>query len=147
VATPGLKLICRPGIAPVGAGSPMDYPLAARFDEMDAMDAMDVFDDVLVPWERVFIHRNIDACNAVYRQSFGATHMAHQYVTKDLAKAEFMMGLAFSLGRAAKVDEFLHIQGMLTELINMTETVRACLVASEAGAAPARSSRPSAPAG
>lgn len=133
VATPGLKLICRPGIAPVGAGSPMDYPLAARFDEMDAMV---VFDDVLVPWERVFIHRNIEACNAVYRQSFGAVHMAHQYVTKDLAKAEFMMGLGFSLARAAKVDEFLHVQGMLCELINMTETVRACLVASEAGATP-----------
>ena len=133
VATPELKLICRPGIAPVGAGSPMDYPLAARFDEMDAMV---VFDDVAVPWERVFIHRNIDACNAVYRQSFGAVHMAHQYVTKDLAKAEFMMGLAFSLARAARVDEFLHIQGMLSELINMTETIRACLVASEAGAAP-----------
>jgi 4-hydroxyphenylacetate 3-monooxygenase len=133
VATPGLKLICRPGIAPVGAGSPMDYPLAARFDEMDAMV---VFDEVLVPWERVFIFRNTDACNAVYRESHAAVHMAHQYVTKDLAKAEFMMGLAFSLARAAKVDEFLHIQGMLTELINMTETVRACLVASEANAAP-----------
>ena len=131
VATPGLKLICRPGLAPAGAGSPMDWPLAARFDEMDAMV---VFDDVLVPWERFFIFRDIDACNAVYRKSFGVTHMAQQFVTKDLAKAEFMMGIAFAVARTAKVDEFLHVQGMLTELINMTETVRACLVAAEAGA-------------
>ncbi|MEC7490450.1 MAG: 4-hydroxyphenylacetate 3-hydroxylase N-terminal domain-containing protein [Pseudomonadota bacterium] len=132
VATVGLKLICRPGLAPTAAGSPMDWPLAARFDEMDAMV---VFDEVLVPWERVFIHRNIDACNAIYRESFGVVHMAHQFVTKDLAKAEFMMSIAFALAHAAKADEFLHVQGMLTELINMTETVRACVVAAEVGAA------------
>ena len=131
VATPGLRLICRPALAPTGSGSPMDWPLASRFDEMDAIV---VFDEVLVPWERVFIFRNIDAANAIYRKSLGVVHMAHQFVTKDLAKAEFMMGIAFSLARAAKVDEFLHIQGMLTELINITETVRSCVIASEAGA-------------
>jgi 4-hydroxyphenylacetate 3-monooxygenase len=131
VGTPGLKLICRPSLAPQGAGSPMDWPLAARFDEMDAMV---VFDEVLVPWERVFIFRDIDVCNAVYRESFAATQMAHQYVTKDLAKAEFMLGVALSVARAAKADEFLHVQNMLAELINMAETVRACLVASEANA-------------
>ena len=37
--------------------------------------------------------------------------MAHQFVTKDLAKAEFMMALGFALVRTTKVDEFQHIQG------------------------------------
>ena len=37
-------------------------------------------------------------------------------MTKDLAKAEFMMALAFTLARTTKVDEFLHIQGLLAEL-------------------------------
>jgi 4-hydroxyphenylacetate 3-monooxygenase len=44
------------------AGSPMDYPLSARLDETDAMV---VFDNVLVPWERVFIHRDAEMCNGL----------------------------------------------------------------------------------
>ena len=41
----------------------MDYPLSAHFDETDAMV---VFDDVLVPWERVFIHCDPELCNGLY---------------------------------------------------------------------------------
>ena len=42
-----------------------------------------------------------------------------------------MMALAFALARATKVDEFQHIQGCLAELINHTEVIRSCVLASE----------------
>ena len=131
VATKGLKLICRPTVVPQAAGSPMDYPLSMRFDEMDAMV---IFDEVLVPWERVFIHRDIEACNALYSRTSAGIHMAHQFSTKNLAKAEFMMGLAFALVRTTNIDTHQHIQGLLAELINTTEVVKSCLIASEVGA-------------
>ena len=131
VATPGLKLICRPTVVPQAAGSPMDYPLSMRFDEMDAMV---IFDEVLVPWERVFIHRDIEACNALYSHTSAGIHMAHQFSTKNLAKAEFMMALAFALVRTANIDTHQHIQGLLVELITTTEVVKSCLIASEVGA-------------
>ncbi len=38
------------------------------------------------------------------------------------------------MARTTKVDEFLHIQGLLCDLINDVEVLRACLVAAEADA-------------
>src|SRR5574341_1184073 len=50
VATPGMKFLCRPGFE---AGGPtFDHPLTSRFDEQDCLV---LFENVLVPWERVFL--------------------------------------------------------------------------------------------
>ena len=128
IATPGLRFICRPGLAPRDAGSSLDHPLSSRYDESDGMV---IFDDVLVPWERVFIYRDVDICNTLHRRTDAFGPSAQQYVIKDLAKAEFMMALAFALAHTTKVDEFQHIQGSLAELINHTEVIRSCVLASE----------------
>jgi 4-hydroxyphenylacetate 3-monooxygenase len=66
VNTPGLRFICRPSVIHQNAASPLDYPLSARLDETDAMV---IFDDVLVPWERVFIHRDPELCNGLYNRT------------------------------------------------------------------------------
>jgi 4-hydroxyphenylacetate 3-monooxygenase len=50
VAAPGLRFICRPSVVHQNAASVMDFPLSSRLDEGDGLA---VFDDVLVPWERV----------------------------------------------------------------------------------------------
>ncbi|MEJ0069644.1 MAG: 4-hydroxyphenylacetate 3-hydroxylase C-terminal domain-containing protein [Pseudomonadota bacterium] len=47
-----------------------------------------------------------------------------------------MMGLGFSIAKATNVDQHLHVQGMLAELIQFTEFSRACLRACEVDAAP-----------
>jgi 4-hydroxyphenylacetate 3-monooxygenase len=133
VASPGLKFICRPSIIHQNAASAMDYPLSTRFDESDAMV---IFDDVLVPWERVFIHRDAEMCNGLYNRTGAMPQIMHQFSTKNLAKAEFMMGLAFAIARSTNVDQHLQVQGLLAELIQFTEFSRACLRASEADAAP-----------
>ena len=62
----GLRFICRPSVMHQNAASLMDFPLSARFDETDAMV---IFDDVLVPWERVFIHRDPELCNGLYNRT------------------------------------------------------------------------------
>ncbi len=56
--TPGIKLICRASyeLAAAATGSAWDYPLTSRFDENDAIF---VFDNAFIPWENVFIHRDI----------------------------------------------------------------------------------------
>ncbi len=131
VATPGVKMINRPAMIPPRIGSTHDYPLSSRFDESDCMI---VFDDVLVPWENVLMYRDIDIFNNVYRRVHAMGAMAHQFSVKDLCKAEFMMGLAFSLVQTTRIDGYQHIQGMLAELINSVEILRACILASEAGA-------------
>jgi 4-hydroxyphenylacetate 3-monooxygenase len=135
VATPGIRLICRPSLAHAGAGSPLDYPLSSRFDESDCMV---VFDDLLVPWERAFLYRDVEIFNSIYRHTGAGAAISHQFVIKDLAKAEFMMALAFALVRTTKVDEFLHIQGLLAELINHAEVIRSCVMTAEAEGAVSR---------
>ena len=133
MATRGLRFICRPSVVHQGAASPMDYPLSSRLDETDAMV---VFDEVLVPWELVFIHRDAEMCNGLYNRTGAMPHVMHQFCTKNLAKAEFMMALAFAIAKSTNIDQHLHVQGMLAELIQHTEFCRACLRASEADAAP-----------
>ena len=133
IATKGLRFICRPMVMHGDAASPMDHPLSSRFDEVDAMV---IFDDVVVPWERVFIHRDPAMCNGLYDRTGTMPQVMHQFATKNLAKAEFMMGLAFSISKATNTDQHLHVQGMLAEMIQFTEFSRSCLRASEVDAAP-----------
>ncbi len=133
VSTRGVRFLCRPSLVNLTAASPMDAPLGNRFDEGDGVI---VFDDVLVPWERTFVYRDVEMCNGLFPRTGTMNHMMHQFSTKNLSKAEFMMGLAFSIARSTKVDAHLHVQNLLAEMINTTEFVRACLVASEAGASP-----------
>ncbi|MGY4501713.1 4-hydroxyphenylacetate 3-monooxygenase [Bradyrhizobium sp. GM24.11] len=130
VATPGMSFICRPSVVPQAA-SIFDYPLSMRLDESDAVV---VFKDVLVPWERVFVHRNPALCNRIYPETLVGTHTGQQAAVKALAKTEFMLGLALSLVKSTKIDGFLHVQGMLSEIMLFRETVMSCIVAAEANA-------------
>ena len=57
--TPGLKFLCRESFD--YDRSRFDHPLGSRFEEMDAVV---FFDDVLVPWERVFLLGDPELCNA-----------------------------------------------------------------------------------
>lgn len=126
---PGLRFICR---EPFDYGkSPYDHPLGARFDEMDAVA---VFKDVLVPWERVFLYRDTELCNRVFAETGTIAHLMHQFVTRFVAKAEFVVGVACLLAETIAIDGFLHVQEKLGELINATEVMKACLRASEADA-------------
>src|SRR5436190_13805135 len=133
VATPGLRFVCRPSVVHQNSASAMDYPLSSRLGEGDALA---VFDDVLVPWQRVFSHRDPEMCNGLFQRTAAMPQVMHQTSTKNLAKAEFMMALGFAIARSTNIDAHLHVQGMLAELIQAAEFVRSCIRASEADAAP-----------
>jgi len=60
MGAPGVKHLCRSGFA--GRGSPADYPLSNRFDEVDTLV---VLDDVLIPWEDVFFYRHTRAASFI----------------------------------------------------------------------------------
>jgi 4-hydroxyphenylacetate 3-monooxygenase len=125
--TEGLSFIARPSIVPQPA-SVYDYPLSLRLDESDAVV---MFEDVLVPWERMFIHRDVDMCNGLYPRTHLSAHTGHQAAVKALAKSEFMLGLALQLSKSTNLDGFLHVQGMLAEIMVSVQTVKACIEAAE----------------
>jgi 4-hydroxyphenylacetate 3-monooxygenase len=130
-STPGVRFLCREGFD-LGR-SAFDHPLASRFEEMDAVVA---FDRVLVPWERVFLARDVDLCNDCYGDTNAVVHMAHQVLVKNVAKAEFMLGLASLMAETIGITQFQHVQEKIAEIITYLEAMRACLRAAEADASP-----------
>ena len=127
----GLKFLCR-DTYDLGR-SRFDNPLASRFDEMDAVV---VFDNVLVPWDRVFLCGDVARCNALYAGTGAVVHMMHQVAVKNVAKSEFVLGLAARIAEASDAMPLPHVRERLAEMIMTTETMRACLRAAEADAAP-----------
>jgi 4-hydroxyphenylacetate 3-monooxygenase len=126
---PGLRFICRESFD-LGR-STMDHPLGSRFEEMDALV---VFDDVVVPWDRVFLRRDMDLCNDAYAKTNAVVHMAHQVVVKNIAKAGFLVGVASLMAETVAITQFQHVQEKIAEMITYLETMKACLRASEADA-------------
>lgn len=128
-ATPGLRYICRETVD--YGRSPYDHPLGARFEELDAVV---VFDDVFIPWERVFLYRDITRCNQAYTATGAVVHITHQVVTRTIAKTEFLLGLASLLIDTIGVEQFQHIHEKVTEIWVALETLKAFMRTAEADA-------------
>lgn len=128
--TKGLKFICRESF--VGGDSRFNHPLSSRFEEMDTIL---VFDQVLVPWNRVFYYDNAEAAKDFALQNSFHTFTAHQALTRQIVKIEFILGLAELLVQTINVSEYQHIQAKLSEVIIGLETMKALLEKSENDAA------------
>jgi 4-hydroxyphenylacetate 3-monooxygenase len=126
----GIKFICRDAFD-VGR-SHFDAPLASRFEEMDCVV---IFDHVTVPWERVFLCADIARCNALFDETNAVVNIMHQVAVRDVVKSEFMLGLAAKIAEVSDAMSLPHVRERLAEMITTTETMRACLRASEADAA------------
>ena len=129
--TPGLRFLCRESFD-VGR-SHFNHPLGSRFEEMDATI---FFDDVLVPWDRVFLLGNVDMCNRIGSATQSQGHSGHQVLTRCLVKAEFILGLADLMVETLGSGTVPHVQEQVAELITQRDILKACLRASEADAAP-----------
>ncbi|MGI5170929.1 4-hydroxyphenylacetate 3-hydroxylase family protein [Spirillospora sp. CA-253888] len=132
VGTAGLKLYCRRPYAPA-ATSVYDYPLTSRFDETDAFL---VFDDVFVPWERVFVHRDVAGLR---RQFFdtGAHLLGNwQAQIRFSTKLQFLAGLARKVAAVNGVDRFPGVVEKLGELASLASLVESAVLAAEYTAAP-----------
>jgi len=128
-ATPGLRFVCRDSVD-YGFGA-TDHPLSARFEEMDAVA---IFDDVFVPWERVFCYRDIEICNTAYMATGATAHMAYQVVCKNIVKTEFLLGLVSLMIEGSGLERFQHVHEKMAEVWINLETLKAFRHAAEAGA-------------
>ena len=128
VSAKGLKFICRESFS---SDSAYDHPLASRFDEQDAVV---VFDDVLVPWERVFILEDPERANGVSEGTDAIVFMAHQATVREAAKVEFVAGLVTLVAETIGVDQFPQVQEKISEILLTAETMKAFVAASEANA-------------
>lgn len=127
MGAPGVKHICRAGFA--GRGSLADYPLANRFDEVEALM---VLDDVLIPWEDVFFYRHTRAARHV-RASLHR-YSAFPYVLRLLYVADMMIGAALWNAKQTGLDKLQGVREKLAELVCYREGINAHLTAAVAAA-------------
>ncbi len=110
IATDGLKIVCRSSFANRG---PFSHPASSRFDEQDALV---IFDDVFVPWERVFLARAPEVANTVYRTRVMAW-AGYAAAIQLLARLELLIGVAHLLATTAGIDQRPAVQVELGELV------------------------------
>ena len=127
--TPRLRFLCRESYD-LGR-SHFDHPLGSRFEEMDAIV---FFDDVLVPWERLFLLGDVELCNNMSMSTNQYIQSGHQVVTKNVVKCEFILGLANLMVHTLGSGELPQVQQMMAEVIENLEITKACLRAAEADA-------------
>jgi aromatic ring hydroxylase len=123
IATPGLRVVAR---TVYGTGNAFDHPVSQYGDENDCMI---IFDDVLVPWERVFSIADEKFCATIFPR---ITEWAHWSILVRLAiKAEVLAGLYAlipeMLGRAQQPQS----QEAVGEILRYLVTLRAFIHASE----------------
>jgi 4-hydroxyphenylacetate 3-monooxygenase len=127
MGAPGMKHICRSGFA--GRGSPEDYPLANRFDEIDTLI---VFDDVFVPWEDVLFYRHTKA--AAYIRATLHRYSAFAFVQRILRYADLLIGAAMLNARQTGLEKQQAVQEKLAHLAVWREGIDAHLTAAIADA-------------
>jgi len=124
---PGLKLYPRPSYA-MDKPSLFDYPLSAQFDESDSLL---VFDDVLIPWEHVFVYRNIEATREQFYKTPAHVLGNNQAQIRLTTKLKFLIGIARKITAMGGTDKFPQVQERLGELASLAATVEGMLLASE----------------
>ena len=120
MTTPGLKFMCRDSVA--GTENRFDHRLSSRFDEQDAFA---IYDDVEVPWDRVFIDGNTKVYNQVMTRSWNSNVM-QQTMVRASTKLEFAWALATLMTEAIN-DKSPNAQAMLGELWSYAELARSAV--------------------
>jgi aromatic ring hydroxylase len=118
VNAPGVTTICRK-IA-VRHANPFLAPLSSRYDELDGQMW---FEDVLIPWERVFLLGESPEPIARW--------LIWHHLYCWLSKAEFTLGLALALSHAMGLVTHEATIEHLVDLAIEVQTVRSCLTATE----------------
>jgi 4-hydroxyphenylacetate 3-monooxygenase oxygenase component len=117
INTPGIKLICRDPYALHARGH--SNPFSARFDEQDALM---IFDDVLVPWERIFVLYEapppVPGAVRGGNWAFGSTAIRYYY------RLMTFVGVTTMVAEAIGVDGFREVRDKMGELIAYAEMVR-----------------------
>jgi 4-hydroxyphenylacetate 3-monooxygenase len=126
--TKGLRVLSRKSYES-SAVSRFDNPISSCFDENDALI---YFDDVKVPWERVFVYRDTDMCRAQFHDTMGHTFQNYQAQIRLSVKIKFLVGLARRLADMIGTSGMPQIREQLGKLAAQSAMVEAMVHGMEA---------------
>ncbi|WP_323991640.1 4-hydroxyphenylacetate 3-hydroxylase N-terminal domain-containing protein [Nguyenibacter sp. L1] len=110
--TPGLRILSRKSYEE-GASSVFDNPMASRFDENDAIL---VFENVTVPWERVFVHNDRDLCAKQFFATPAHVYQNYQAMIRLKTKLTFLVGIARKIAQVNGTERFPSVRETLGQL-------------------------------
>jgi 4-hydroxyphenylacetate 3-monooxygenase oxygenase component len=125
VSAPGLRQICRAPFAPNRNG--FDHPVSTRFDEPDTLA---VFDDVLVPWDRVFLARQPLLAGQLFRSRVMAW-ASYAAAVQLLAKLELFIGVGHMMAATCGMAERPNVLAELGELVTYAQVFQSIVRAAE----------------
>ncbi|MGE4013468.1 MAG: 4-hydroxyphenylacetate 3-hydroxylase family protein, partial [Alphaproteobacteria bacterium] len=115
MATQGLSLWSRKPFA-LDARNRFDNPLSYAYDETDSML---VFENVKVPWERVFVHDNVEQARSIYIRTPAHIFSNHQSNVRFWAKLRLLVGLASKITRSNGARDIPAVRETLGKLAAM----------------------------
>ncbi|UCD59102.1 MAG: hypothetical protein JSV16_08415 [Candidatus Hydrogenedentota bacterium] len=119
----GITMICRPGR---GERSPYEFPAGAPVRGLS--EAMVVFDNVFVPWERVFMCGEWQF-SMLLAYTFATFHR-FTAISYKIPIVEVLAGCGVAMAEANGLERVGHIRGKLAELAAYVETLKALAQAS-----------------
>ena len=125
---PGLRILSRRSYEE-GATSEFDYPLSSRYDENDALI---YFDEVKVPWERVFVNQDVRTQFAQWHSTPAHSYQNYQAEVRLMVKLRFLVGLARRIAETIGVIAFPQVVETLGRLSSQLQVIEAFVIAMEA---------------
>lgn len=125
----GVKVLSRRSYE-ASATTEYDYPLSTHFDENDALV---YFDDVRVPWERVFIYRDTDMCRAQFSDTYAHYMQNYQAQIRLMVKMRFLVGIAHKIAETNGTLGFPQVREQLGALAAEAAMVKGLVYGMEAG--------------
>ena len=125
---PGLKILSRKSYEQ-HAPNIYDNPLSHRFDENDAVL---YFDDVKVPWERVFINQDTQMCMKQFHATPAHVYQNYQAQIRLMVKMRFLLGIARRITDTNGITDFPQVRETLGNLAAEAVIVDALVHAMEA---------------
>jgi 4-hydroxyphenylacetate 3-monooxygenase len=128
----GLSLMSRRSYEQ-NATSTFDYPLSSRFDENDAVV---YFEDVKIPWDRVFVCKDLKMAQAQWHET--RAHVLHNYqcMIRLTVKLKFLLGLARKIAETNNIINYPQVRETLGLMAAKVNNIEALVVAMEAAGEP-----------
>lgn len=111
------------------ATSTFDYPLSSRFDENDAVVH---FDDVKIPWDRVFVHKDLKMAQAQWHDTRAHVFQNYQCIIRLMVKVKFLLGLARKIAELNNIINYPQVRETLGLLAAKVNNIEALIIAMEA---------------
>jgi 4-hydroxyphenylacetate 3-monooxygenase len=110
------------------ATSTFDYPLSSKFDENDAVVH---FNDVKIPWDRVFVFKDLKMANAQWHDTRAHVFQNYQCIIRLMVKLKFLLGIARKIAETNNIIDYPQVRETMGLIAAKVANIEALVIAME----------------